>query len=526
MAKTGTTPDGKIFIFQDNSIPGFQLRVQGKKAAWIVRTPAVTITIGYAWPDNDPKSPYIVAMSKVRDLAKAVVRYLEDGKTHWVKQLISTYHRSAAASKEKNDKGLIKRVLQEIEVAINAPPKVDIDTWTFGECVSRTISDKRTPGNKNYISESTEKDYHLTFGRPAFEEMLKKPAVLLTPGDIEDARDAIQKASGVSAALKAVTYSRAVLDYCTRTYSKKTGLDQGRPWWRMVSAQWEITPRDREPSIEDIVKSVILAEEYLDKPLPGRIQGVNGTNAGTLAGLWWLILTCQRADAGLSLLAHDVVQDPEDGNFVLVAWAADVMKAGMAHALPVPKRAWAMVDHFRKQNENLTAEGQEWAFPSEKKSDVHVTQSGVYRVLYRLAARDKPEKPRAAAERKPNGRGPYKLRERTEIIDLFALNGILWWSPHDLRRALNTCLDLAGMPGGTTVILAHDIHETDKLGVNPSERQREDFQRLRTARVTKLAYGGAQYIKLKKEGMLVWTTAILDEYDRQKGLASFKEAAE
>ncbi len=52
-----------------------------------------------------------------------------------------------------------------------------------------------------------------------------------------------------------------------------------------------------------------------------------------------------------------------------------------------------------------------------------------------------------------------------------------------------------------------------------SERERADFQRLRPTRITKMAYGGAQYLSLKKEAMTIWTNTLLDEYERQKAKA-------
>jgi hypothetical protein len=243
-----------------------------------------------------------------------------------------------------------------------------------------------------------------------------------------------------------------------------------------------------------------------------------GVKAGTLAGLWWLALTSQRATAGLSLLAHDVVPDENEKGWMLAAWAEDAMKAGQAFVLPVPERAWKHVDRFREKGRHSGS--QEWAFPSERDKDKCVTTSGVYRILYRLAGKDalvQPTKQQKAPRLKKDGT-PRRQPERTERVDLLKETGIDWWSMHDVRRTLTGYLGEQGIPGGATVVLAHEIDEKERLAALASDREREEWLRQRTARITRMAYGGAQYLKLKKEAIRLWTDAVLDEYDRQKAM--------
>lgn len=190
-----------------------------------------------------------------------------------------------------------------------------------------------------------------------------------------------------------------------------------------------------------------------------------------------------------------------------------VMKAGQAHVLPIPVRAWRHVRALIQQGKHAKAPGHDWAFPSETKKGFNASASGVYRILYRLAAKDKEHKPRGELKER-NVPKPTDPRR-----DLLAEAGIAWWRLHDPRRTLTKVLDEHGIPGGATVVLAHDIHEKEALAVTASERERADFQRLRTARITKMAYGGAQYLSLKKEAMTIWTNTLLDEYERQKAKA-------
>jgi len=486
MAETGKTPDGKIFVFTDEKFTGLRLMVQARKASWVVRWKNNSATIGYVYPVSDRT---MTAPKTVRDLAATVLGILKDDP-----QKVAPFLDAHWSGQSKS-------------AALQAVHK-SADTWTLRECVEQTISGKTAQDAKHKITENTVKDYKSTFGRECFQKALNKPAALVTRGDIESVRDYVKKYIGASPAIKVITYTRAVFTYCAKNHAGQSGLEKVDPWWNFLSAPFQVKARDRRPEVEAIVKTLILAEEYLTKPLPGRAHGVNGTNPGTLAGLWWLVLTCQRANAGMSLLAHDIVTDPESDDFRIAAWAEDVMKAGQAHVLPIPVRAWSMIEKFREKGRH--AGSHEWAFPSEKKKDTHATASGVYRILYRLAGRD------ALVQESKKERKGKKVPARTERRDLLADAGINWWSLHDLRRSLTKILDEHGIPGGATVVLAHDIHEKASLAVTANERERDDFQRLRTARITKMAYGGSQYLRLKKEAMKIWTNAVLDEYEHQK----------
>lgn len=507
-----------ITIFADRKETGLRLQMEGRTASWVVRFRDSSVTIGYVWPENDRR---LTALSKVRELARAVRSMLGDGRdVVQVKAFLAVYYGN---SKGKGDIRKAAAELVEREEAVRKAAEEEASwptTWTLRECVEETIRAKTDPAARetDRIGANTVKDYRLTFNRPAFSKLMDTPVVNITRGDIEEVRDEVRQTVGKSpaGAMKVVTYFRAVMTWCAQNSSSKSGL-VGDAWWNMVTAPYEIKPRDRRPEIEAIVATLILAEQYLDKPLPGRAQKIAGVGHATLSGLWWLVLTCQRADAGMSLLGHDVVDDKIEG-WKLAAWAADVMKAGRAHALPIPVEAWEMVDRFREKGKHGTFT-QEWAFPSErKKGEVHVSASGVYRVLYRLAGRDELLQD---VERERTKTIP----RRTDRQDLLAEAGIDWWSLQDLRRAITKALDEAGIPGGASVILAHEVKEKEAMAVSATERQRADFLRQRQAKVTQLAYGGAQHLALKREAMKVWCDAVLGEYARQKALAAGEDEA-
>ena len=118
---------------------------------------------------------------------------------------------------------------------------------------------------------------------------------------------------------------------------RQSGITGSDPWWELLHAPYKVKERTRKPSIEDIVKTLILAEEYLDKPLPGRMMVRASVGAGVLAGLWFVVMTCQRSDAAMNLKTYNLTPDLRrlDG-WMIASWEAEIMKAGQAQMLPIP----------------------------------------------------------------------------------------------------------------------------------------------------------------------------------------------
>lgn len=493
--------DDHFLQWHDVRVPGLVLRLRGRRVTWIVKHRGKSVVIGTAYPKEDHRK--ITAPTDARKIGQEVKGVIEVDPLQ-VEPYLAAYF---GAGRDHKTAVEVMRPVAE--------------TWSFKRCIDQTIADKIADNarDKDRISDATVKDIKTTFNRDCWKHVLRKPAALLTAGDIEAARNWIVKNAGTSPAIKAVTYTRSVLNWCARHHAGASGLGKVDPWWAMLSAPYEVKPKTRKPSIQNIVASLLLAEEYLDKPLPGRAIKAAGTKPGTLAGLWWLVLNAQRATAGLSILGHDVVPDPDHDGYMLAVWAEDVMKGGRAHVLPIPERAWKHVCRFRERNRNR--DSQDWAFPSERDGKKHATTSGVYRILYRLAGRDKVEqaKPADWQPRLKKDGAPKKQPERTDARDLLEEAGIAWWSMHDVRRTLTEFLDTQGIPGGASVVLAHEIEEREKMAATATDREREDFARQRTARITRMAYGGAQYLNLKREALELWTMAVLDEYERQKSAA-------
>ncbi len=534
MASTASTPDGKIFIYSDRATKGLSLRAQGSKASWVVKHGSdSSITIAYAYPETELR--YMSALSKVQELASVVRMMLEAGDKEIVKDFLAAYHmRRVEIEKSKGkDNNLARSLLPEFKAgkiadASKLAAEAEDNVWTFGQCVTEAIAAKSKPNasKKIAISDKTKKDMKLTFDRSAFVPVLKKKVTEVTKRDIEAVRDEVftTVGRGPSSAMKVVAYTKSVLSYCA-DYVSQSGITDIDHWWRLMKNPYELESRDREPTIEEIVRTLILAEEYLDKPLPGRVFGDPGVGHAALAGLWWIVLTAQRVDAGLSLLPYNLVEDQQrpGSGWLLAGWDGVAMKAGKTFVLPIPARAWNFIERFRQRGKHI--EDSEWAFPSDKKPGVHVSQSGVYRILYRLAGKDALVQPK----RRKEGARQYTTPPRGDRRDLLEENGIAWWSGHDVRRTLGTEMTSRRMPGGASAILAHEVADDSRLRTNDAARKRLDFQMQRAAKITSVAYGAeSQFIELKSLAMTEWTNAILDEYDRQTGrnVVSFVSAAE
>ncbi len=500
-----------IHIFKDDGRVGLQLRVQRDTASWLVRYKDFTVTLGYLHPVRNkmPIAGHVKAIELAAD-TKAALIYL-DGQH--AKQVTSDKVREYVRHRHAG--------LSHLDALAALRPNAN--TWSLQECVDKMLEARQAKGAAKPLKDTSAKEIRTSFARPQVAALVARPASLVTRGECEDARDEIVKASGVSAALKFVSAVRSVYGYMARNYSGQSGVDGSNPWWELLHAPYEIKPRTRKPTVEAMVRTLILAEEYLDKPLPGRMTDTPGVGAGVLAGLWWLCLTCQRSGAGLSLRSYDFAPDGNRPDWWLAAWDAGVMKGGSAHLLPIPPRAARHIQRIRKK---IRVKGaNEWAFPSERDPEVHASQSGVYRILRRLAGKDELLIERPGWEPKLRADGtPRKRRERTERRDLLAENGIDWWTMHDVRRTIQEVLDAAGIPGGTSVILAHDMRNDLSLAATMTEKQRDDFLKTRVAKITQAAYGASQFLQLKGMGMEIWTDAVLDEYDRQKALKAQPEA--
>jgi integrase len=479
MAKTGETPPGGIHIFSDAKMEGLRLVVQKGRASWIIKYRNWSKTVAYAWPDE--RRP-ISKITTARELCNVVKDLLDHDPDQLEPFLASRF----AGPKKTN-----KEALEEMRPVVH--------TWTLRQCFEYMIEARTKPTARKKIGKLYIEELNRTLRRPELSKFVDQPAALLKRGDLEKIRDDVEKASGVSSSLKVLSNIKGVMTYCCTQRSGDSGLDQTFMWWQHVTSDSVVKARDRKPSVTDIAKTIRLATEYLDKPLPGRQDGKHGLRDNVYAAFCWLTMTCQRVEAALSLRRRDFYPDPNEPGWYLAAWGEGVMKAGKAHVLPVPPRAVEFMMPLLKAARHSDSD---WAFPSERATDeneIHVNRSAPLAVVRRLAAKDVLS----------------KGRER-EAVDLLSESGILFWSPHDLRRTLTDCMDDAGIPGGASAILAHEITLSQGLGEDAmTAQQKAQWHEQRVAKITKMAYGNPLHLALKKKAMLAWTDAVLDELERQ-----------
>lgn len=492
-AKAGVTKE-ESYYYRDKQTKGLQLRVQSRQAFWAVKYYNWTKCIGYAWPAEDRHLPSI---SEARKLAAACKDILDDDPNLLEPMLVKYYGRS--------DRD-IKKAKKEM-VAVSKG-------WTVLETAEAMIEARTKPDTDKPLKKNTISQFRLTLRRPQVASLAKKPISDVTKADLDSIkREMDQHPEGASMIKKFISDMRSILTWGAEHATDMTGLDPSNIWWEMVKSGKKVKAVTHTPSIDDLVKTLILAEEYATKPIPGRFSdGKFGVGDNVLNALWWLVLSSQRATAGTRLRLVDFFPDPKrrDSGWYLAFWAEAEMKNSKAFVLPVPPRASQfLLDRLRKAKRNGESD---WCFPSAQGKgkvafDIPVDRNSPGGIAERFALRDKPTRDKIAQELKKdkNWKSPYR--------DLLAENSIMYWSPHDVRRSFTEVAEDHGIPGGASAVLAHEVRLTDDLLWVDNVRNREAAAENRVARVTKLAYGAGQFIPLKSKAMVAWTDTILNRYE-------------
>lgn len=488
IAESKETPPGGIHIYSDIEARGLRLVVQKGRAAWVVKYRDWSKVIGFVYPkDQRP----ITAAGTARAMVPFVKGILDDNPKQLEPFLVARHN------------GLDnKKALEGMRPVVT--------TWTLQQCADAMIEARTKMTAQSPLRKASVDEINRTLKRPEMKDLVDTAAVLLKRGEVEKVRDKIEASSGISAAKKCVSNIRTILNYCCEYKSGESGLDHKDMWWELLKTDSKIVARTRTPTIPEIVKTLQLSAHYLDHPLPGRVDGKHGVRDNVYAGFWWLVLTAQRTSAGLALRKVDFYPDPRDPDYYLAAWDGGITKNKKTHVLPIPKRA---VEHMLPLMEAAADHGSKWAFPSERgtgENDIHINRTAVRQFIVRLEGND-----------------PL-MRGKEEARNLLAEIGVAHWSPHDLRRSITAVMDDNGIPGGASAVLAHEIKLSEHLGEDAlTEAQREEWAANRMAKITKLAYGGGTFLKLKKSAMTVWTNAVLDAWEAVKAPAeTYLEAAE
>jgi len=485
-------PTGVIEIYADDAVAGLQLRIQGQRAFWTLKYGTSTKNVGEVYSPK-PMTREVPSITEARELAGSCKKVL-DSVPDLFDSILNRYYEEPVG----------QRNFEDARTGIRRKAT----TWTLQQCFDFVIEDRTKEKAVEPIGDLYADELGLSLRRPQMKDVLTKPAVELTRGDFDAVREGIRDKSGISPANKTLSHVRMVLDYCMRKASKDSGLDHKDEWWKLIENAGKVKKRNRMPTVDDIVKILVVAEEYLEKPLPGRTDGKHGVRPNVFAGLWWLVLTAQRTYAALHLPRHSFFQDrsgeaptPE---WYLASWPDEVMKS-VEFILPIPPRVAA---HMKPLMEAIRTDGSEWAFPSERGSaenDIALASSAVRQFLQRLRAKD-------PLMNKGGKRNPA-------AVDFFEKLDVSWWSPHDLRRSIGKVLDKAGIPGGSSAVLAHKIKMPDRP---MNDRERADWMAQHVEDITAQAYHDPIHMNLKAKAMVVWTDAILDRYEELSPRAQAK----
>ncbi|WP_108838487.1 hypothetical protein [Tateyamaria sp. Alg231-49] len=475
------------YTFKDYGKLGLHLRVRGHRAVWLSKFKQSTKTIGQLYPC--PTVRPITSVKAAREKAANVRTILMSQPDKFEAYMA---HRDQGLDHEASVARLVK-----------TPPG-----WTLRACFEATLEDKLSKDGKKSVAPATERDIRYVLSRPTWANTLDCEATRLTQGDLEKVRDATRKSHGVSASVKLVSYTREALTWCARFHSGASGLEKVHPWWLMLASPVIVKPKTRRPELDEAVRTLWIAEQFLSHPLPGRQCFKSGVHPWTLAALWWAVLTCQRTGAAFSLMKSDLVTDPlAPEDWQLASWNVEKVKGNQRVILPVPKQA---IDHLNRFLRMQSVYGEtEFFLPSTQNSNKTVTGSGAYQILSRLAGKDrnKPENDRRLTPKS----NPWP--------DLLGEEGIDWWSPHDIRRTLAKFLSDAGYAGGASAILTHAIKDPTILGFNQNDQSAYDRMRQSAADVTERSYGAhSPYMDLKKDSIKLWVKAVLDAYEEQKSI--------
>jgi integrase len=469
-----------------------ELRVQGRRASWVSRYKGMT-TLGYAAVAKGITELKMLTPQDARYLNE-IVRGLKDRDPELVKPFLVSFYtvvdkhgrRDARLALEDAEKNLARARGEEAHAA----------SWTFEQAVDNWIEKRNSPDNRKFIKDTYAAEVRSVVARSEFSTVIKLPITKLTSRMAEDIRDAVLKNSGISMAKKAVGAFRKVLGYTYQYHRGQSGLDGHQPWWLMLTEDGVMRSRDRQPTIEGIGKVLALGEYFLDHRLPGRTGVQHGVRDNVFAAFVWIMFSTQRVSSALALRHEDVqawAVDGKEGWFQAI-WREGVMKNRKRFVLPIPPSASATLHYYMVKAKHV---GSKLAFPSEDGEDVQMDRSAPLNFIRRLAGRDD------------------KMKNDGQAVDLLELNGVQYWSPHDVRRALTSAMEAAGMPGGASVVLSHtiDLGEPDK---KMSDAQFEIWARNKVARITAESYGDIQHLRLKGEAMVFWTNAVLAAWNHAR----------
>jgi integrase len=480
---------GKIAEWRDTKTVGLTLRITPGKVVWYIRRREITLRIGLATEIDVDAARYIAEQT-----------HLAAGRKRNLREFVETLVRLSTSSKYRDPIGhaeIADRYADETSLIAYRKRIGDTGvTWTW-KALTQKFLEYQKPKLKTKYREQYE--HYLTL--PEFASINDKLVSEIRLRDLELVRDRINLNHAPSAVHRALTQAKKMFTWAWKYHATASGLeDVQAEWWTRWSFEYKTQERTHTPTIEEIARTLILADEYRHLA-----DGEHDTYPGTLGALWGVALTAQRTGAFLQLRLDrlfDVSKiERKLRGWKIANWTSEEMKGGRdggrPHSLPIPPEALKVMQAFHKD----AGENSPWMFPGRDPKK-RVTPAALNLLLYRLQGRVYDHTVRQKPNRK--GKPGPKPKPKKPRPDLFKEHGIRSFTLHDIRRAMTTFLDDNRLGGAATAILGHKMTHS---GVNERER---------LAPVTEQHYNRSQKIDLKAEGMALWVKALLTACEKER----------
>ncbi|MBU6461343.1 MAG: hypothetical protein KGL35_02715 [Bradyrhizobium sp.] len=480
---------GKVAEWRDTKTIGLTLRITPDKVVWYIRRREITLRIGLATEIDLDTARYVAEQT-----------HLAAGRRRNLREFVETLVRLATNTKYKDPKGHAEVADQFADdTSLLAYRKRIGDTgitWTWKALTQFFLNYQLLKLKPKYRMQ-----YEHYLRLKEFAPINEKLVSEVKLRDLERVRDQIHLNHAPSAVHRAVTQSKRMLSWAWKYQATQSGLDEVEyEWWERWSYEYKTGERTRTPSIEEIARTLVIAEHFRHLA-----DGEHDTYPGTIGALWGVALTAQRTGAFLQLrldrLFDAAKAYPKLRGWAIANWTPDEMKGGKdggrPHSLPLPPEALRILKKYHAESGGKS----EWMF-SGRDIEKHITQAALNLLMYRLQGRVYDHTVRQKPSRK--GKPGPKPKPKKERPNLFAKYNIEPWTLHDCRRTLTTFLDDERMGGAATAILGHKT---------PHDRASD---RERMASVTEQHYNQSQKIGLKAEGMALWVKALLAAYEKER----------
>jgi hypothetical protein len=485
---------GMVVEWRDVTQKGLVLRLTSTAATWYLRGRTSTLRIG---------TIYDTSVLAAREMARKASSFGSIGDARIflekVREIRASKGEEAAYYYEEgmwiDDDGTIHGP----EVAM--PDKI----WTWSYLRKQFLEHKLPSLEERWASQ-----YEVLLHHPCFRAIEHKPVGLLDYEDLEKIRDELKKSKTASQASRTISIARSMLDWAYAEHASRTGLAKLHfVFWERWKIERKTGTRDHAPTITELARTLVLVEHL--HSLSRRSRGKGTVDATLVGALWGLVLTGQRIGQLLRTPTGRLLESPK----VPVGWQVLTWRPGevkkvqglsLPHWLPLPPETIAILGHWRSE---CDVDDSDWMFPSLRGSGP-VSEGGLAGLLRRLQGiRHTGKFPDRGKVDGRRVRGRVRTgSSKSQDVDLLARHEIEPWIPHDVRRTIVSFLGDHGLGGAASAIVAHRKY-SDKLKL--------EYERESMLPVTELHYNRSQKLGLKVEGMTLWTKAILDAYEVEKG---------